>query len=92
MKQNEPIDTKGFFSCELFAKIKKYLHSADKDDPPVIGTTENFCEADPKVVLTKATITPATKDISMEEALSETHTPGAADLVTKLIEDESHDD
>ena len=87
-------DEAGFFSVELFAKIKKYLWTAKRDDPPVIGTTENFCEPDPhqerpKIGMVKKA--PA-KKVTMESALSETHTPGHADLVNKLIEEESHDE
>lgn len=95
---NEKEDRSGFFSCALFEKIKAYLHSAGKNDPPVIGTTENFCEADPKRkkkkigMVVKTAPAKIAKNISMEKALSETHTPGAADLVNKLLEDESHDD
>ena len=91
-------DRTGFFSCALFEKIKAYLHSAGKDDPPVIGTTENFCEDDPtrekvKIGMVAKTKPPKiTKDISMEKALSGTHAPGAADLVNKLLKDESDDD
>lgn len=89
-------ERKGFFSIELFAKIKKYLRTAKKDDPPVIGTTENFCQPDPaqekrKIGMVVKKNVPVKKDLSMEEALSETHVPGAADLVNKLIEEESDD-
>jgi len=95
--KNQEVDRTGFFSVELFAKIKEYLWTAKKDDPPVIGTTENFCQADPpkeKRVLgmvVKAN-KPVKKELSMEETLSGAHVPGAADLVNKLIEEESHDE
>ena len=99
IRNSAKIDESRFFSTGLFQKIKDYLHSAGKDDPPVIGTTEDFCKADPKRKVTKigmsvktGTAIKMTKDLSIEEALSETHAPGAADLVNKLIEDESHDD
>ena len=89
----EAEERKGFFSREIFEKIKKYLHSAKKDDPPVIGTTENFCEPDPPVVgrrlgMTYAKDVPAKKDLSMEAALSDA-APGHADLVNKLTEEEA---
>ena len=83
----------GFFSISLFAKIKKYLHTAKKDDPPVIGTTKNFCEPDPlkeKKKLGMVVAKPAKKDLSMEEALSET-SASHADLVNKIIEDEDNE-
>ena len=33
-----------FFTCEIFAKVKEYLKSAKRSDPPVVSTAENFCE------------------------------------------------
>lgn len=99
MKQ-ELTDKTGFWDAKIFEKVKAYLRSATKDDPPVIGTSENFCEADPQqerkqigmVVKTKPPkIKKDTKDATMEEVLSGTHTPGAADLVNKLIEDEANE-
>ena len=94
---NKETDRTGFFSIEIFQKVKEYLRGAKKDDPPVIGTTENFCEPDPlrekaSVGMVVRKFELAKKDLSIEEALSGTHAPGAADLVNKLIEDESHDD
>lgn len=81
----------GFFSVGLFAKIKKYLHTAKKDDPPVIGTTENFCEPDPpreKKKLGMVVSQPVKKGLSMKDALAEV-APGHADLVNKLVEEEA---
>ena len=84
----------GFFSIELFEKIKKYLHTAKKDDPPVIVTTESFCEPDPPqekkklgMVATKKPVEEK-KSLSMKDALAETKSDHA-DLVNKLIEDEA---
>lgn len=96
MKQ-ETTERTGFFDAKIFEKVKAYLRTAKKDDPPVIGTTENFCEPDPPRekkqigIVVKTPPPPIKKVTTMEEALSETHTPGTADLVNKLIEDESHE-
>jgi len=90
-KKAEAEEREGFFSIELFAKIKKYLHTAKKDDPPVIGTTENFCEPDPpreKKKLGMVVSQPVKKSLSMKDALAETSS-GHADLVNKLIEEEA---
>jgi len=91
----ETKDENGFLSIALFEKIKKYLKTAKKDDPPVIGTTENFCEPDPprekKSLGMEVRIDPPVKrDLSMEEALSE-NSASHADLVNKIIEDEADD-
>ena len=86
-------EREGFFSIALFAKIKKYLHTAKKDDPPVIGTTENFCEPDPpreKKKLGMVVTPPVKKNLSMKDALAEA-APGHADLVNKIIEDEANE-
>ncbi len=96
MKSDNQVDRSRFFSISLFQKIKDYLNTAGKDAPPVIGTTENFCEPDPPRVnipigmVVTAAPAPTKKKPTMAEALSETHVPGAADLVNKLIEEESH--
>ncbi len=85
-------DERGFFSIELFSKIKEYLRTAKKDDPPVIGTTENFCQPDPpqekKVLGMVVKQSQPAKKVTMESALSDAG-PGHADLVNKLIEDEA---
>lgn len=86
----------GFFSIELFAKIKKYLRTAKKNDPPVIGTTENFCEPDPpkerKTLGMEVKVDAPVKALSMEDALSDTGESDHAGLVNKLIEEESNDE
>ena len=90
----------GFFSIDLFEKIKKYLRTAKKDDPPVIGTTENFCEPDPPkerrrfgMIAPKREPVkrePAKVEMSMQDAMTEVQS-GHADLVNKLIEDEDNE-
>ena len=94
-RKEEEEERKGFFSVSLFERVKKYLRTAKKDDPPVIGTTENFCEPDPERKIEIGMIVSDIKSteisLSMEEALAG-HAPGAADLVNKLIEEESHDE
>ncbi len=98
--KEENTERSWFWDAKIFEKVKAYLQTAKKDDPPVIGTTENFCEADPQrdrpmigmvVKTAPPKIKKDTKDATMEEVLSGTHTPGAADLVNKLIEDESNE-
>lgn len=86
-----------FWDSGIFEKVKAYLRTAKKTDPPVIGTSENFCEPDPprekkKIgMVVKAAPPKIKKDPTMAEVMSATHTPGTADLVNKLIEDESHE-
>ena len=86
----------GFFTVDGFSRIKEYLKTAGKNAKAVIGTTMDFCNPDPHVerrplgMKVKVNI-PAKKELSMEEALSETK-PGHADLVNKLMEEESHDE
>lgn len=83
------------WTVALFEKVKEYLRTAKKGDPPVIGTTENFCEPNPPRAVKKVgmvvTATPPApqKSPTMEDALSDSYVPGAADLVNKLIGEES---
>ncbi len=80
----------------MFDKIRRYLWGAGKDAKPVIGTTENFTEADPEeirepigmVAKTKAAPMASTPEPSMEEVMAGPAPAGHAELVTKIMEEE----